>query len=119
MYDPNIFDDMDVITDYKHAKQWIPEARRHGLADVPVILVGCKSDLRNPSDGDSPPVLCVTYQQAEDVASHVGALSYMECSTVTGQGVQELKAFTARVALLRELRTNRHSSRLQSGCIIC
>lgn len=57
--------------------QWIKEVRSICGPMIPVLLVGCKSDLRTASSGDDA---FVSRAQAERVAQQIGALAYKECS---------------------------------------
>ncbi|SCU95646.1 LAMI_0F03158g1_1 [Lachancea mirantina] len=83
-------------------EKWIAEVS-HFCQGVPVILVGCKVDLReNPQAietlraiGQSP----VTTAQGEAVASKIGAVSYLECSAKTAFGVREVFETATRAAL--------------------
>jgi Ras family protein A len=66
------------------------------MTHAPVILVGCKKDLRdNPeiSEGLLP------QSEAYAVASRVGALRYFECSARTGEGVKDLFEYVALAAM--------------------
>lgn len=60
--------------------KWFQEINQHA-ANVPIILVGTKSDLRtNSSD-------CVTPEQAAALAKKMKAVCYMECSALTQEGL--------------------------------
>ncbi|CAI8508992.1 unnamed protein product [Hanseniaspora opuntiae] len=72
---------------------------------VPIILVGCKVDLRNDpaiiqhlqSIGSEGPV---TQQQGQEVADQIGATDYIECSAKTGFGVREVFEAATRASLM-------------------
>lgn len=65
-------------------EKWYPEVRHH-LAKAPIILVGTKSDLRDPeSDGIVSEVKC------KAVAKRIGAKKYIECSAQTSDNVNSV-----------------------------
>ncbi|KAJ3200497.1 GTP-binding protein Rho1 [Entophlyctis luteolus] len=70
---------------------------------VPVVLVGCKKDLR--TDPESIATLArnglspIRSHQGEAMARKIKAKRYFECSARTGEGVDALFNFAARVAL--------------------
>ncbi|KAI9331092.1 P-loop containing nucleoside triphosphate hydrolase protein [Obelidium mucronatum] len=85
-------------------ENWIAEVT-HYCRGVPIILVGCKKDLR-----DSPVVIerlrkngqrPVTYQQGADVGKQIGAYRYIECSARTGEGVDAVFEHATRATLTK------------------
>ena len=60
--------------------KWLPEIKNH-CPDVPMILVGTKSDLRKENP-DS-----VTVDQANALSKKMKAVCYMECSALTQEGL--------------------------------
>ena len=73
---------------------------------IPVILVGCKSDLR-PAEGSAAAAgsagRFVTRAEAERVASEIGARAYKECSALRIEGVDDVfEAATRASMLMRE-----------------
>lgn len=81
-------DDPESLTSVE--TNWVPELRRY-LPKTPFILVGTRADRRddettNKADAKSQ----VSYKQAMSVSSKVGAVSYVECSSLTGDGIQDL-----------------------------
>jgi Rho family protein len=69
--------------------------------NIPVILVGCKVDLR-PTDGDpgSSDRAFVTREQGERVANIIGARAYKECSALKIEGVDEVFEVATRASML-------------------
>jgi Ras family protein A len=101
-------------------EKWISEVN-HFCARLPIILVGCKVDLRNdPRTIDelrkmqqSP----VTYEQvvcliqASAVAQAIGAHRYLECSARLNQGVQDVFECATRAALSKAKKNSK-------GCVV-
>ena len=71
---------------------------------IPVILVGCKSDLRPPAGPQSPMAhLYVQTSAAQEVAREIGARAYKECSALKAEGVDDVfEAATRASMLMRE-----------------
>lgn len=69
---------------------------------IPVILVGCKADLRpahdNPDMSESKK--WVTREQGERVAHQIGARAYKECSALKIEGVDEVFEAATRASML-------------------
>ena len=83
-------------------ERWYPELN-HYCPGTPIILVGTKEDLRDDAEvishlatSDLSPI---TYQQGLECARNIGAVRYMECSSLTEKGVQEVFIEGARTAL--------------------
>ncbi|KIO31557.1 hypothetical protein M407DRAFT_241775 [Tulasnella calospora MUT 4182] len=84
-------------------EKWISEVH-HFCQGLPVILVGCKKDLRRDPKtiddlkrtGQRP----VTSEEGMAVAQKIGAKHYLECSAKTGEGVREVFQYATRAALL-------------------
>lgn len=93
----------------------------HFCAGLPIILVGCKKDLRRDPrvieelrKTSQRPVTpeevslsffsfsssILTHSQGMAVAQKIGARSYLECSAKSGEGVKEVFQFATRAALL-------------------
>ncbi len=83
-------------------EKWMPEVS-HFCPNVPKILVGNKSDLRN--DPDTLSELSrfkrkpVTREEAQETADRIQAFACLECSAKTRDGVQEIFETAARAAL--------------------
>ncbi|KAJ3216387.1 GTP-binding protein Rho1 [Dinochytrium kinnereticum] len=84
-------------------EKWIPEVQHH-CQDLPILLVGCKMDLRNDpatvahlaSTGRSP----VTPEQGLAMARKIGAYRYLECSAKSRQGVFDVFEHATRASLV-------------------
>jgi len=82
--------------------KWIEEVRSICGPTIPILLVGCKADLR-PSVSSSEASKFVSRAQAERVASAIGARAYKECSALKIEGVDDVfEAATRASMLMRE-----------------
>ncbi|KNC97035.1 GTP-binding protein rhoA [Spizellomyces punctatus DAOM BR117] len=99
--------------------KWITEVL-HFCAGLPVVLVGCKKDLRNDARTrenlarvrQSP----VTPEQGYAMAQKIGAYRYLECSAKTGEGVTQIFEHATRAALAVTGKKNNHK-RKKEKCI--
>ncbi|CAF0921059.1 unnamed protein product [Rotaria sp. Silwood1] len=92
-------------------EKWNPEVR-HFCRLCPIILVGCKKDLRI-----DPQIISKLKQDSEkqvttdvgrQIAAQIKADAYMECSAKTREGIQELFVHAARLSLKKSNR-KKHS----------
>jgi small GTP-binding protein len=67
------------------------ELVKDSFSDVPIILVGCKSDLEQER--------VVDYNRGLNTAQTIGTVAYFECSAQDNKGVDELFDFVARLSL--------------------
>ena len=69
---------------------------------IPVILVGCKADLRpsNQIDSSDTPRAWVTTEEGERIAEEIGARAYKECSALRMEGVDEVFEVATRASML-------------------
>lgn len=85
------------------AKKWITEATRL-CPGVPIILVGLKKDLREDpvavEEQRKKSLRFVTTQEGEHVAREISARRYLECSSLSGEGVDDVFEAATRAALL-------------------
>ncbi|CAF3528063.1 unnamed protein product [Rotaria sp. Silwood1] len=88
-------------------KKWISEVRVH-CNQCPVILVACKIDLRTDSQKiaelKTQGETLVTNEMGRRIARKIKADAYMECSTKTRQGVQDLLNQAARLSIKKRSR---------------
>lgn len=86
--------------------KWIDEVRTICGPTIPILLVGCKADLRPPLDSPDAAHLqsqFVSRAQAERVAQEIGARAYKECSALKIEGVDDVfEAATRASMLMRE-----------------
>lgn len=83
--------------------QWIEEANER-CPGVPVILVGLKKDLREDhvaqEEMRKKSLKFTTENDGMNAARDIGARKYLECSSLTGQGVDDVFEAATRAALL-------------------
>jgi len=87
--------------------KWATEIAHHA-PDVPIVLVGLKTDLRDDADikktlsskGKAP----LTRQDGEIRAREIGAIGYWECSAMTQDGMKDMFDEAIHAALQREKR---------------
>jgi len=82
--------------------KWIEEVRTICGPTIPILLVGCKADLRPPPNSPNSNQY-VSRAQAERVAQEIGARAYKECSALKIEGVDDVfEAATRASMLMRE-----------------
>jgi len=83
--------------------QWVVEAQER-CPDVPIILVGLKKDLRNDpvamEEMRRRSQRFVIESEGEQAAKEIGARKYLECSSLSGEGVDDVFEAATRAALL-------------------
>ncbi|NXX76065.1 RHOF protein, partial [Urocolius indicus] len=101
--------------------KWYPEVN-HFCKGIPVLLVGCKTDLRRDQavlrklqEGHLEPI---TYQQAKAMARQIHAVSYLECSARYQENIGAIFAEACRAALSAAHRSQRRR-RPRRGCVLC
>ncbi|KAJ5487851.1 hypothetical protein N7530_002151 [Penicillium desertorum] len=101
-------------------EKWISEVL-HFCQGLPIILVGCKKDLRD--DRKTIDELAKTSQrpvsqeQGEEVRKKIGAYKYLECSARTNEGVREVFEAATRAALLKATK-GKGGRKSGKGCLI-
>ncbi|XP_056147013.1 rho-related GTP-binding protein RhoF [Lampris incognitus] len=99
--------------------KWYPEVK-HFCQDIPIILIGCKTDLRKDKECirklkamDQTPI---TYLQGEETRQRMNADLYLECSSKYQENVEDIFREAAKRALVA-CRKAQHSSR-KRNCVI-
>ena len=86
-------------------EKWIPEIK-HFCPNIPVILVGNKKDLRNDEmaiqDLGKKSQKPVTAEQGRSMAEKIKAFEYIECSSKTKEGVNEVFSTATRASLRKK-----------------
>lgn len=71
---------------------------------MPIILVGLKKDLRDDpvaqEEMRKKSLRFTTPKDGNDAAHEIGARKYLECSSLTGEGVDDVFEAATRAALL-------------------
>lgn len=95
--------------------KWYPEIQHHA-PNVPILLVGTKSDLRNDSSAQSSlqskGLSMVSTADADGMARGIGAVKSMECSALTQEGLKGVFDEAIRAAL------NKPKAKKKKGCIV-
>ncbi|KAJ2228972.1 GTP-binding protein Rho1 [Coemansia sp. RSA 1722] len=98
-------------------EKWISEVL-HFCAGLPIILTGCKKDLRNDprtvEELQRDKLHPVTFDEGAAVANKIGAYKYLECSAKHNDGVREVFEQATRAALM----TNGKKRGKRSGCLL-
>nr|XP_033776915.1 rho-related GTP-binding protein RhoD [Geotrypetes seraphini] len=101
--------------------KWYPEVN-HFCKGVPVLLVGCKTDLRKDKirlrklreDRLEP----ITYQKGQSMAREVRALMYLECSAKFQENIMDIFAEATAAALHGIKRKQRKSNKSKRSCVV-
>ncbi|GAA93955.1 uncharacterized protein L969DRAFT_92140 [Mixia osmundae IAM 14324] len=80
--------------------KWNEEVRQICGRQIPVILVGCKRDLRDEAGEMGAGNRFVQKRQGEQVAQSIGARCYKECSALRNEGVDDVFEAATRAAML-------------------
>lgn len=72
-------------------EKWIGEIKETN-PKCPIVIVGCKGDMR--ADGKAQ----YSVEEAHELAVHVGAIAYIECSARSNAGVDEVFFEAAKIA---------------------
>jgi len=82
--------------------KWVPEIQHHA-PNVPILLVGTKSDLRKDDNTikqlNSRQQQMVTIDQAQRMAKEIGAVNFLECSALTQEGLKQVFDEAIRAAM--------------------
>lgn len=94
-------DTPDSLENVRH--KWIEEANER-CPGVPIILVGLKKDLRDDpvaiEEMRKKSLRFLTPKDGYETAAQIGARKYLECSSLTGEGVDDVFEAATRAALL-------------------
>ncbi|KAH6895075.1 P-loop containing nucleoside triphosphate hydrolase protein [Coprinopsis sp. MPI-PUGE-AT-0042] len=95
-------------------ERWMKEIH-HFSPGIPIILVGCKTDIRadrwGVEDLRHKRQYLVPTHEGETLAEKIGAKAYLECSAKRGEGVDEVFERATREALKYEIKAKSRSKR--------
>ncbi|KAG8813132.1 GTP-binding protein Rho1 [Serendipita sp. 411] len=94
--------------------KWADEVKEYTTA--PIILVGCKSDTRQALEGIQGRKKVVSTEEGKALAERIGAEIYLECSAVTGEGIDEVFYHAARLSLRPAPKLKTKESK--DGCVV-
>jgi len=90
--------------------KWVPEIQHHA-PNVPILLVGTKSDLRKDEQTikqlDSRQQSMVKVDGAQQMAKEIGAVKFLECSALTQEGLKQVFDDAIRAAMSKPIKTTR------------
>lgn len=72
------------------------------------LLVGTKSDLRDQLAKEGYKYNFITTEQGAEFMEQIGALKYVECSSVTGEGMQDLYGTILWMHYDRHIKCGKH-----------
>jgi len=100
--------------------KWIEEIHSICGSSLPVLLVGCKLDLR-PHPSDPSYSRFVSPEQGQAVATEIGARAYKECSALRIQGVDDVFEAATRMSMLVWENERPKDSEEGAGkcCVVC
>jgi len=82
--------------------KWVPEIQHHA-PNVPILLVGTKSDLRKDDSTikqlNSRNQQMVTIESAQRMSKEIGAVNFLECSALTQEGLMQVFDEAIRAAM--------------------
>jgi len=103
-------DTPDSLDNVKH--KWVEEAQER-CPGIPILLVGLKKDLREDplarEEMRKKSLQFTTAKDGGDIANEIGARKYLECSSLTGEGVDDVFEAATRAALLTFEKSSRPS----------
>ena len=94
-------------------KRWMPEILHFKDPTTPILLVGCKKDIRD--EGVDFYQRHVNTEQGTEVAESIKARTYFECSVMAGEGIREIFHYASQVVRSFEPPQRR---RERNGCVI-
>uniref|UniRef100_A0A672JVV0 Rho-related GTP-binding protein RhoF-like n=1 Tax=Sinocyclocheilus grahami TaxID=75366 RepID=A0A672JVV0_SINGR len=100
--------------------KWYPEVR-HFCRDVPIVLIGCKTDLRKDKEKmrklKALDLVPITYLQGEEIKKQMNAEIYLECSAKYRENVEDIFREATKQALSARAKA-RHRRKKKKRCTI-
>jgi len=95
--------------------KWVPEIQHHA-PNVPILLVGTKTDLRKDENTikqlESRQQTMVTIESAQRMAKEIGAVNFLECSALTQEGLKQVFDDAIRAAMSKPANVKRRTCKL-------
>jgi len=95
--------------------KWVPEIQHHA-PNVPILLVGTKSDLRKDDNTikqlNSRQQSMVEVDAAQRMAKEIGAVNFLECSALTQEGLKQVFDEAIRAAMTRPTKKKKNGCEL-------
>jgi len=95
--------------------KWVPEIQHHA-PNVPILLVGTKSDLRKDENTikqlNSRGQSMVTVEAAQRMGKEIGAVNFLECSALTQEGLKQVFDEAIRAAMSKPTKKKRNNCEL-------
>jgi len=95
--------------------KWVPEIQHHA-PNVPILLVGTKTDLRKDENTikqlNSRQQSMVTIESAQRMAKEIGAVNFLECSALTQEGLKQVFDDAIRAAMSKPANVKRRNCNL-------
>ncbi|XP_019614451.1 PREDICTED: rho-related protein rac1A-like isoform X2 [Branchiostoma belcheri] len=105
-------EDYDRLRPLSYPNTWKAELLRHE-PDVPILLVGTKSDLRDEEEAQSDSKeTMITQDEALATAKRIDAVQYAECSSLTQAGLKEV--FDSAIRAVLNKRADRRRAKKSS-----
>ncbi|XP_022050295.1 rho-related GTP-binding protein RhoF isoform X1 [Acanthochromis polyacanthus] len=99
--------------------KWYPEVK-HFCQDVPVILIGCKTDLRKDKECarklKAMNLAPITYSQGEETRQQMNAELYLECSAKYQENVEDIFREATKKALA--FRRKQKNYKRKKKCVV-
>ncbi|EFC43576.1 ras family small GTPase, partial [Naegleria gruberi] len=91
--------------------KWIFEIRFH-LPNIPIILIGCKYDLREDIILSGNKKDFISTEEGEELAKQLGCITYWECCAKNGYGMNYGKEIIVNGCLIL------NSKKIKKQCLI-
>ncbi|KAG2394032.1 hypothetical protein C9374_003796 [Naegleria lovaniensis] len=100
------FDVANLESFWKVHERWIPEIRNFSQYNIPILLIGCKTDLRNDTSmlqrlREQHFRTPITPSMGESLAKACHCLSYAETSSLYNNGLDDLTTLMFRSVILK------------------
>ncbi|ESO84173.1 hypothetical protein LOTGIDRAFT_108535 [Lottia gigantea] len=97
--------------------KWKDEVSKY-CTDVPIILVGTKSDLAESASLDRCEKCKLVSRIGHTMSTIIGADKYLECSALENKGITEVFEEALNLAIARDIRQRRRSSIFRRGSVL-